>query len=196
MPILFVTLTVDVEEQPVMVSVRTAEYVPAELTFMIEDVTAPNIPGPDHKMLYVGELPAIKSCAFGLPQSIFPDALIVGLNALVIPMVVEDTQPLSKPLTVKIIVVNGFTFTVCPFKPPGYQVYDVAPFADNVTVPPAQVVVGFEFALTVGDGITVNVFTTEAVQPRADVPVKVKEGLMKEGVAVSTVLVLPPGFQV
>jgi hypothetical protein len=60
-----------------------------------------------------------------------------------------------------------------PIKPPGFQVYDVAPKADKVAVLPAQIAVVLKAAVTVGFGLTTKFKVVVAIHPKAVVPDKV-----------------------
>jgi len=80
-----------------------------------------------------------------------------------------DVQPKEVPVTVYEVVVAGVT-VIGFVTSPVLQVYEVAPAAVKVAVPPAQIVV--EFTVVTGIGLTVTVDTAEDVQPK-EVPVTV-----------------------
>ena len=83
-------------------------------------------------------------------------AVIVGLLTVKL-TVLMFVQPIaSVPITVYTVVAVAVTATEAPVNAPGIHEYVVAPLAVNVEDPPLQIAVGFDTAVTVGFGLTVN----------------------------------------
>ena len=81
----------------------------------------------------------------------------------------------------------GLTAMAVP-EPPGFQVFVVAPPPVKVEVTPAQTVVGFATAVTVGLGFTTKEIVFELLHPSVDVPVTVYTEVVV-GVTIITVVV-------
>ena len=97
-----------------------------------------------------------------------------GAALTVIVCVVVFVQPfVAVPITVYVVVDNGETVTVVPDKFPGIQLYEFAPLAVIVVVPPAQIVFIVVVAKSVGLAIVVIVIIAEPTQPFPFVPVAV-----------------------
>jgi hypothetical protein len=77
------------------------------------------------------------------------------------------------PVTVYIVVVVGETTTLLPVSAPGFQVYDPAPVAVSVELPPIQIAVGDALAVMVGSGVTTRLTVCVDVQLKILAPVNV-----------------------
>ena len=82
-----------------------------------------------------------------------------------------------------------------PIKPPGFQVYDVAPKADKVAVLPAHIAVVLKAAVTVGFGLTTKFKVVVAIHPKAVVP-DTEYVVVTVGDTLTGDPINPPGFQV
>ena len=103
-----------------------------------------------------------------LPLQIVADAtLMMGFDPTVTVAVVSFKHPFrSVPVIVYCVVDAGFAVTTGPLVPlrpvPGLQLYEFAPFAVSVAVPPGQIVA--LFTVIVGSGLTVTMDVACAVQ--------------------------------
>ena len=122
------------------------------------------------------------------------DAVTVGAGFTVMVTCAVDEQPLVVPVTVYVVVAEGFTVTELPFSAPGFQTYDVAPEAFSVVGSPGQMVVLVAVAVTVGEGFTVTVTCAVEEHPE-EVPVTVYV-VVTAGVTLTDDPINAPGFQV
>lgn len=124
------------------------------------------------------------------------DAVTVGPALTVIVWVAVLEQPfVSRPVTVYVVLDDGFTVTAAPERLPGFHVYTDPPEAVSVILPPEQIVVLDAVTEIVGFGFTVMVCTAELIQPFASVPVTVYVVLVV-GETVTEFPVSDPGIQV
>lgn len=86
--------------------------------------------------------------------------------------VFEHPGPVE-PVTVYVVVAEGFTVTEVPLSDPGIQVYVVPPLPVSVVLLPLQIVDAEADAVIVGCAPTVMAIVDVAVQPFAPVPVTV-----------------------
>ena len=82
-----------------------------------------------------------------------------------------------------------------PIKPPGFQVYDVAPKADNVAVLPTQIAVVLKAAVTVGLATTIKLTVALAIHPKVVVP-DTEYVVVTVGDTLTGDPINEPGFQV
>lgn len=99
-------------------------------------------------------------------------AVIVGVTPTFTVNILVLVQAPVRPVTVYIVVVEGVTMVVAPVVPPGFQVYEVAPVAVNVELPPLQITVGLAEAVKL-KFVTVSVTVLVLVHPATFVPVTV-----------------------
>jgi hypothetical protein len=120
--------------------------------------------------------------------------VIVGVLMFTNTVFVPAQTPPFVPVTVYTVITVGETTTVPPVIAPGIHVYDVAPVADNVDVPPRHIRDGEADAVIVGVLNTVMeiVFVLEHV-PFTPLTVYV---VLTVGVTTIVPLVNAPGFQV
>ena len=111
-------------------------------------------------------------------------------------IVVVFVQPEAlAPVTVYVVVTVGDTLTGVPIKPPGFQVYDVAPKADKVAVLPTQIEVVLNAAVTVGLAITVKLMVALPIHPKVVVP-DTEYVVVTVGDTLTGDPINEPGFQV
>ena len=107
-------------------------------------------------------------------QPLFTSEVIFGVGTAFTVTVATEVfeQPLVVPVTVYVVVANGFaTAVLVPVTvAPADQVYDVPPLAVKLADAPAQIVT--EFTEIVGNGFTVTVAVAVLEQPLS-VPVTV-----------------------
>jgi hypothetical protein len=99
------------------------------------------------------------------------------------------------PITVYVVVVKGVIATVDPVNTPGFHVYEVAPVAVNVELPPTQTSLGDAEAVIVGLVNNVIAIVLEEEHPTALVPVTVYI-VLDTGLTLTVPPVNAPGLQV
>jgi hypothetical protein len=99
------------------------------------------------------------------------------------------------PVTVYTVVLVGETTAELPVKALGFQVYEVAPFAESVALKPIQTAVGDTAELTVGFGTTIKLIVLLPTQP-AELVATTVYTVVEVGDTTTLVPVKFPGFQV
>jgi hypothetical protein len=92
-----------------------------------------------------------------LPEHIvvgLPLAVTVGFGFTIKLIVRVLVQIPLAPVIVYVVVTVGLTATLAPVSAPGFQVYEVAPFAVKVAELPTHIAVGFDTTVNVGVGVT------------------------------------------
>jgi hypothetical protein len=122
------------------------------------------------------------------------EGLIVGNGFTVMVTIAVFVQfaPFD-PVTVKLVVTEGVTEILAPVKPPGFQVYDVAPLALSDADCPEQITVN-PVAVTVGVGFTFMVTVCVFVHPLLS-PITVNV-VVAVGLTTAVGIGMPPGFHV
>ena len=110
-----------------------------------------------------------------LQIAVFGETVRTTVLTVTVPCPVEEQPFASVPVTVYVVVVDGFAVTLEPIVElrfvDGLHVYEFAPPAVRFVDCPSQIVA--EETVTTGSGLMVTVTCAVAVQPLASVPVTV-----------------------